>query len=373
MSARLKGVLVPALACVALCFVPAPKLFDSADGAQTRVARVVEVDSSGVEMHELVAYGTERLKVELDGKVYDAENELRAQMDLDKRFKPGDRALVSVPPDGPGGSALVALDHWRIPWIFALFAAFAALLVWFGGWVGAKALFSFAFGCLAVWKLLVPLLLAGWPASPTVFVVVAVLTAVIMHLVAGFTRTGFAAFAGAMLGVVASLALSHFFTRMIEVNGATMPFSQALVYSGCERLDLRDLCIGAVVLASSGAVMDLAMDIASGVAEVVKHSPSLGFRELLGSGLRIGRAVVGTMTTTLLLAYSGGFLTLLMVFAAKGTPPVDFLNSTLVSAEVVKTLVGSFGLVLVAPFTAMVSAATFTRGRGKLAEKENGQ
>jgi len=73
----------------------------------------------------------------------------------------------------------------------------------------------------------------------------------------------------------------------------------------------------------------------------------------------MGRAVVGTMTTTLLLAYSGGFLTLLMAFAAQGTHPVDFLNSTLVSAEFVKTLVGSFGLVLVAPFTAFTSALMF--------------
>jgi uncharacterized membrane protein len=78
------------------------------------------------------------------------------------------------------------------------------------------------------------------------------------------------------------------------------------------------------------------------------------------SGVRIGRAVVGTMTTTLLLAYSGGYLTMLMVFAVQGTSPLDFLNTTLVSAEVVKTLVGSFGLVLVAPFTALVGAWIFT-------------
>ena len=75
------------------------------------------------------------------------------------------------------------------------------------------------------------------------------------------------------------------------------------------------------------------------------------------------QSAVGTMTTTLLLAYSGGYLTLLMVFAAQGTHPVDFLNSTLVSAELVKTLVGSFGLVLVAPFTALVSALLYGRLR----------
>ena len=165
-----------------------------------------------------------------------------------------------------------------------------------------------------------------------------------------------------MLGVVASLALAHFFGRVMNVNGATMPFAQQLLYSGFSWMNLQDVFIGAIVLASSGAVMDLGMDIAAGVEEVHRHSPALGFRKLAASGFRIGRAVVGTMTTTLLLAYSGGYITLLMVFAAQGTSPVDFLNSTLVSAELVKTLVGSFGLVLVAPATAVVSAAIFSRG-----------
>ena len=121
-------------------------------------------------------------------------------------------------------------------------------------------------------------------------------------------------------------------------------------------LDLADIFVGASILASSGAVMDLAMDIAAGMDEVARHGRGLGFAELIASGLRMGRAVVGTMTTTLLLAYSGGFLTLLMVFAAQGTPPSAFLNSTIVSAEIAKTLVGSLGLVLVAPFTAVVGA-----------------
>ena len=226
------------------------------------------------------------------------------------------------------------------------------------------------FSCLAVWKLLIPLVLSGWHASTVAFLTVAALTGVIMYLVAGWTKKAFAAFAGSMLGVVASLALSHAVSRAMHVNGATMPFVQQLLYSGCSGLDIRDVFIGAVVLASSGAVMDLGMDIAAGVCEVKRHNPSLGFRPLFLSGLRMGRAVVGTMTTTLLLAYSGGYLTLLMVFAAQGTHPLDFLNSTLVSAEVVKTLVGSFGLVLVAPFTALVSAAVFA---GHLKTAKDGQ
>ena len=351
---RVVPIVILAAACAGMWFLPGPRRQAGGGGEASR-AEVVEVDDSGLQVHGLVEFGTQKLKVRLpDGSVHEAHNELRAQLELDKKFRAGDTALVILGPD-----PLVARDHWRLGWTSVLFGAFALLLVAFGGWTGAKALFSFVFSCFAVWKLLIPLCLSGWPAGWTSFAVVSVLTAVIMYLVAGWTRKGFAAFLGAMLGVVASLGLAHFFGRVMNVNGATMPFSQALLYSGYEFLNLQDLFIGAIVLASSGAVMDLAMDISAGVAEVARHNPSLSRRELFLSGLRMGRAVVGTMTTTLLLAYSGGYLTLLMVFAAQGTAPIDFLNSTLVSAELVKTLVGSFGLVLVAPFTALTSSFLF--------------
>ncbi len=355
-------VVVLALCCAALLLVPgARRLAD--DGARTVCAEVVETDDSGLQLHGLVEFGTQLMKVRLpDGRVFQAANELRAQMELDKKFSVGDTALVVLPPNAADGDILVARDHWRMGWGFAFFAGFCVLLCVFGGWTGLKALFSFVFSCLVVWKLLIPLVLAGWHASTVVFVTVAVLTGVIMYLVAGWTRKGISAFAGAMLGVVASLALAHFFGRVMNVNGATMPFAQQLLYSGFSGLDLQDIFFGAIVLASSGAVMDLAMDISAGVSEVARHSPGLGRRELFMSGIRIGRAVVGTMTTTLLLAYSGGYLTLLMVFAAQGTSPVDFINSTLVSAEFVKTMVGSFGLVLVAPASALVAAYLHDNG-----------
>ncbi len=355
-------VVVLALCCAALLLVPgARRLAD--DGARTVRAEVVETDDSGLQLHGLVEFGTQLMKVRLpDGRVFQAANELRAQMELDKKFSVGDTALVVLPPNAADGDILVARDHWRMGWGFAFFAGFCILLCVFGGWTGLKALFSFVFSCLVVWKLLIPLVLAGWHASTVVFAAVAVLTGVIMYLVAGWTRKGISAFAGAMLGVVASLALAHFFGRVMNVNGATMPFAQQLLYSGFSGLDLQDIFFGAIVLASSGAVMDLAMDISAGVSEVARHSPGLGRRELFMSGIRIGRAVVGTMTTTLLLAYSGGYLTLLMVFAAQGTSPVDFINSTLVSAEFVKTMVGSFGLVLVAPASALVAAYLHDNG-----------
>ena len=354
-------VIVLAVLCVAMSFIPPATNLAHDAGSFVR-ARVLETDNSQLTLTGLVEYGTQNLKVEMlegpaKGGVFTAANELRAQLDVDKKFVPGDTITVTWPEGGAKeGDTLVARDHWRLGWAFLLFAGFALLLIAFGGWTGAKALFSFVFSCFAVWKLLIPLCLEGWSASWISFATVSVLTGVIMYLVAGATRKGLAAFFGAMLGVGASLVLAHFFARVMHVDGATMPYVQSLIYSGFADLNMADIFVGAVILASSGAVMDLAMDIAAGMAEVRRHIPNLPLFELFRSGLRIGRSVVGTMTTTLLLAYSGGYLTLLMVFAAQGTHPLDFINSTLVSAELVKTLVGSFGLVLVAPFTALMGA-----------------
>jgi uncharacterized membrane protein len=140
-----------------------------------------------------------------------------------------------------------------------------------------------------------------------------------------------------------------------------MPFAETMLYAGYAHLDITGIYVGAVFVAASGAVMDLAMDVAASQHEVVSRHPSISTAEAFISGIRVGRAVVGTMTTTLLLAYSGGFVTLLMAFMAQGVPLANMFNMIYVSAEVVKTLVGSLGLVLVAPFTALAGALIYTR------------
>lgn len=360
LTSFLLGVVLAA-ATVYLVLKPGADVLVSSPSSSTSTAKVVEVDDSSVEDLGNVMYGTQRLRVALpDGREFDAENELRAQMELDKMFQPGDKIVVELPKTLNENTVLFARDYWRIGWAVALFVLFAVLLCIFGGWTGLRALFTFFFSCLAIWKILIPAVLDGVSASLVSFLTVAVLTGVIVFLVAGINRVGVSAFAGSMLGVAVSLVLAWFFSKVMYVDGAAMPFAQQLVNANADIVSLRDIFIGSVILASSGAVMDLAMDIAAGMAEVRRHNPDVGFKDLFFSGCRIGRAVVGTMTTTLLLAYSGGYLTLLMVYASEGVRPIDFINTTLVSAEVVKTLVGSFGLVLVAPFTALAGAFVFS-------------
>ena len=143
-----------------------------------------------------------------------------------------------------------------------------------------------------------------------------------------------------------------------------MSYSESLLYSGYQDLNLTRIFMSSIFIGSSGAVMDLAVDICSAVNEVVEKKPGIGKWEAVRSGMNVGRAAMGTMTTTLLLAYSGGYVALLMVFMAQGTPIWNILNYKYVASEIIHTVVGSFGLVTVAPFTAL-TAGMLLAGRQK--------
>ena len=356
---------VTLLLSAGVLLLPEPERAVRGNAARAVRARVLAVDNGDVALYGLLKCGSQHLKTQilsgpLKGKVFRANNELRAQMELDKEFREGDIITVNMP-EGPVPEdfVLTARDHSRSGWFWVLSALFCLFLVLFGSWVGVKSIVSFIFSFLVIWKAVIPAVLAGWAPEAVIAGAAALLTFAIIFLVAGFTRKGLAAFCGAMAGVLTGLILSALFTRLMKINGAVMPYSQPLFYAGYDFLNLQRLFAGALILGASGAVMDLAMDIASGIEEVARHNPLLIRRELIRSGMRMGRSVVGTMTTTLLLAYSGGFLTLLMMFRVEGHSPLTLLDNPLVASEAVKTLIGSFALVLTAPLTALIAGSIF--------------
>ena len=143
-----------------------------------------------------------------------------------------------------------------------------------------------------------------------------------------------------------------------------MSNSESLLYSGYAHLNLTQIFMASIFIGASGAVMDLSVDITSAIHEVVEKRPDLDWKEAAKSGVNVGRAAMGTMTTTLLFAYSGGYIALLMVFMAQGTPVDHILNYKYVAAEIIHTVIGSFGLVTVAPFTALCAGVLLTRKKG---------
>ncbi len=368
---RRDALLVAVFVCLTVGLYFVPNQYDqriNENGIRCK-GLVLSVDNSDMRQYGMVWTGDQGVTLELldgehAGETVSGNNPLLGQMDRDKIFQPGDRALVVLSLDADGRIIYVNPQaHYRLGLELWLLGLFALALLLFGGWTGAKALLSFVFSALMLWKILVPLMLDGYDPVWLALGVVAVLTGAVIFLVAGPTHKGMVAFLGAFLGILTSCGLALYFTSEFHVHGAVLPFAETLLYAGFGHLNLQRIFVAAVFLAASGAVMDLAMDVAASMHEVVSKKPDIGRWEAARSGLTVGRAVVGTMTTTLLLAYSGGYITMLMAFVAQGIPLTNLFNFIYVAAEVLKTLVGSFGLIMVAPFTALVGAVLLPRGK----------
>lgn len=327
---------------------------------------IISVDNSQVFQKGIVKTGSQYLKVKIlsgrfKGQEIDASNNLRGQLELDKMFSEGDKALCVVGYAGNNISYVNVIDHYRINIELLLFLGFILLLVIFAGWIGVKSVLSFIFTIFMIWKILIPSFLKGYPPVLVSLFVVTILIGVTIYLVAGITKKAFVAFMGAFLGILLTCILALIFGKLFKIHGAVVPFSETLLYSGFGNLDLTSIFLSGIFIASAGALMDVTMDISVSVSEVVSKKPDITTKEAISSGMSVAKAVTGTMTTTLLLAYSGSYTALFMVFMAQGTPVMNIFNLTYIAAEILHTVVGSFGLVLVAPITAILAGVVYTK------------
>lgn len=331
-------------------------------------AQVMSVDNSTMSQVGIVRHGEQVCSVKiLNGRFKGQEarsvNRLMGQLEFDKVFQPGDKALVVIDYTGGTINFVNIIDHYRINLEFILFAAFILLLVIFAGWTGLKSVISFIFTVLMIWKILIPAFLRGYNPIAVAFLIVTIITVTTILLVTGYNRKSLVAILGSVSGSLVTCILAVIFTSGFKIHGAVLSFSETLLYSGYSNLNLTQVFIASIFLASTGALMDVAVDISASVHELVEKKPDITAKEATKSGFTIGRAVLGTMSTTLLLAYSGSYIGMLMVFMAQGTPTINILNLKYVSSEILHTIVGSFGLVAVAPLTAILAGIFFTRNK----------
>lgn len=329
------------------------------------VAKILETDDSAIIDTGLVRSGEQRCKLEIisgkfKGEQTEGVNMLNGSLEQDKMFYPGDTAQVVVSYDGDEILMVTMIDHNRIPMELVMGAIFIIFLILFAGRTGIRAVLSFLLTILALWKILVPSYLKGYNPIWMGLIFTLILSLLIIALVYGFDRRCASAVSGTFLGVLVTCVMGAVFTDLFKIHGAVMSSSESLLYAGYQDLNLTRIFMASIFIGASGAIMDLSVDITSAVYEVVEKRPDIGWKEAVKSGMNVGRAAMGTMTTTLLLAYSGGYIALLMVFMAQGTPLINILNYKHVAAEMIHTVIGSFGLVTVAPFTALCAGVFLT-------------
>ena len=358
------------VAGIAVVLLLMPDLYQSPYAQdEERVAAVVtEADNGGIMQFGIVKAGSQRVMARITegrfaGREVEAHNDLLGKMESDKMFRKGDPVFVLLTTEGDAIVNAVAYDHIRTGIELGLVLLFAALLVGYTGWSGLRAMLSFVFAILVMWKVMLPCILRG--ADP-VFVSLAVIVAiagVTLFMVAGLTRIGLVAWLGSLLGIALTACLAMLLFPPFLLHGAVQPFSETLLYSGFADLDLGRIFISAIFLGASGAVIDVSIDVAAAMGEVAAKRPDLTARQLTRSGFIVGRSMVSTMVTTLLMAYMSGSMALLMVLLSKGIPASQIINLNFIAAELLKTVVGSFGLVAVAPFTALIGGPLFVTWR----------
>jgi len=329
--------------------------------------RVVDVNNERVKIIGPVRQGEQQLEVQIlsgrfKNQISSSSNNMMGKMELDKVFVKGDIAFAVLNLTDDGELAYVQIiDHYRTGKTIFLGAIFILVMLFIMGWMGVKILITFVFSAVCLIRVLYPMILKGWDPIFGALIITMVITAVIMYLVAGLTRRATVAFLGAASGVIFTSILAFAFTNWFKIHGAVRPFTETLLFSGFGHLNLSHLFISGIFIAASGAMMDLAMDVAAAMDEIKKQQPALKRFGLMRSGFTVARQAAGTMSTTLLLAYSAEYTAMIMTFIAQGVPLENVINMVWVSSEVVHTLVGCFGLLLVAPLTVFAGGMMLTK------------
>lgn len=325
-----------------------------------RVAKVVEVDNSHLINRGISSVGTQRVRVEGgSGETFWSVNFVNGDKEIDEIYEVGDKVIVGIKSSDEEVLEGRVLSAYRLPYLKVLFLIFSGALLLYSGGMGIRSLSSFFASIYLLCRYMVPHILGGGNPFYTTILTLILLTSVIIFSVGGVGRRGVAAFSGTVVGLGISIALTSLFSGYLKLDGFTMPMSQSLLASGNFSLNFREIFYSSIILSASGAAMDIAMDMAASLEEIKEANPSLTSRELLRSSFNIGNAVVGTMSTTLLLAYTGGNITMMMFLLDRGVSIYAILNGKFMAAEIMRTLIGTTSLIIVAPTTAVLSIGIY--------------
>lgn len=340
-------------------------IYINAEGAK---ARVLSTDDSTMIQTGLFRQGDQRCSVEVlsgqhKGLVMDGVNMLSGTLADDKVFRPGDIAWILIERDSNDKPIFINLiDHYRLGKELIAVLVLAILLIVFAHFSGVRIVISFIFALLCIWKLLVPCALKGLNPLFIAISTLIIITVVTILLVSGVNRRSLSAILGAVSSSLITGGIGYMMTKWFMIHGSVLEKSESLLYSGFQNLDLTSLFVGVVALSAGGAIMDLSIDVAVAMSEVKEHADDISRLELFKSGLAVGRAGVGTQTTTLLLAYMGSWLSVMMVYMAQGTPLLNVLTGKLIASEIVQTITGCIGLIVVTPLTALFSSYILNSG-----------
>ena len=330
-----------------------------------RVRKVIE-DNTGVDAsNENIVRGSMKIQVEIlsgryKGDIATTTNYFGAVNNVIVGV--GDKLTVRIDTIGVHEYEVSVYNYHRTWIIIGTIALFLITLVVIGGKQGFKAVVGLIFTILCIVFILVPLCLKGYSSVLITCLVILITNVACYALIGDIQIKTVTACMGSMCGVLVAAILAYLTQQLTGLTTFQMDEAEALLLVKAEYpLQMRGLFISGILIASMGAVMDIAMDIASSLDELHKHKPELTSRELFKSGMNIGRDAMGTMANTLVLAFAGTSLNMMILIYSYGVSFNQLINTDFVAIEIIRAVAGSMGIVLTVPFVATISAGAYHR------------
>ncbi len=277
-----------------------------------------------------------------------------------KKIEVGDSILIFADSDMDENADWIMLEYLRTDALVWLGVIFGVLLLVFGRIKGFNTIVSLAFTCLSVFSVFIPAVLAGrnvyvWAIVTCVYIIIMTLL-----IVYGVNRKSIASGIGCMAGVATAGLLTLIMDKIIHLTGMLNEDSLYLsMYNS--KIDLKAVIFAAIIIGAIGAVMDVSMSISSSLTEISIVSRDPTPKKLIRSGLAIGRDIMGTMANTLVLAYIGSSISVVLLLVAHNGALLELMNREMIVVDVLQALVGSFGILLTIPLTSLVCAILFRR------------
>ena len=261
--------------------------------------------------------------------------------------------------DGSETYGIISID--RLDSLLVIIGIFILAVIIFGGWQGVRSLGALAGSFFAIFYILMPGILGGWhPLLLSVLVASGILFAAIF-LTHGFNRESVVAYSGTMIAVLLTGLFALFSVHITDLSGFASEAATYLNFNTRGSLDFTALLLGAIIIGVLGVLDDIAVTQAAIVTELYTSNPSLSRTEVYRKALRVGREHVGALVNTLVLAYTGASLPLLLHFYLASSDISMAINTELFATEIVRTIVGSIGLILAVPIVTLL-AVFYLRG-----------
>jgi uncharacterized membrane protein len=271
-------------------------------------------------------------------------------------LKPGDRVMVTISKSPDGVVSAYFADYVRLPALGWMAAAFALAIVATGRWKGLRSLLGLFFSLLVIIAYVIPHILAGEDPVRVSIIGSAILLAATLYLTYGWTLKTHASVFSMLIVLLLTGALAWVAIDVAHITGVGDENAMFLMQIPQVSINLRGLVLGGMIIGALGVLDDLVTTQSAAVFELHAANPDLGFGPLFRAAMRIGQDHVAATVNTLVLAYAGASLPMLLLFALGNGRPLVLVNAEFVAQEIVRTLVGSLGLIAAVPVTTAIAA-----------------